>query len=267
MEIIVAYLLAVFIWNCIPEKKIEIAGLTNKQLQKIQTPTQSTKLSALKIFGNSDNVPQEVSVVSSGSSVKRTKLNINITGISASSDEKKGAVSLIFNNVEDTFGVGDKLPKSNAIIARILPNKIIINNGGIEEEVLFMDEDIKLSPTKTSSNSNTPINSKPEEIKEEMKLVRTELISNPGSLLNYLNIKPAMADGKMIGYELNPGNDNKLFINSGLRAGDIAVEINGRDLTNNAEAMKVIGELQNATELNIVIDRNGSKENIFLDLK
>ena len=86
-------------------------------------------------------------------------------------------------------------------------------------------------------------------------------------MLKYINIKPATRDGKVIGYELNPGSDSRLFINSGLKSGDIAVEINGKDLTNNAQAMQVMGELQNMTEVSIVIDRNGSRESINLDLK
>ena len=45
------------------------------------------------------------------------------------------------------------------------------------------------------------------------------------------------------------------------------MEINGKDLTDSAQAMAVMGELQNMTQINIVVDRNGSKETIVLDIQ
>ncbi len=76
-----------------------------------------------------------------------------------------------------------------------------------------------------------------------------------------------MKDGKPIGYELNPGTESKLFINSGLKPGDIAVEMNGYDLTDTTQAMQVMGQLQDMTEVTLVVDRNGDRQTINLDLK
>ena len=58
-----------------------------------------------------------------------------------------------------------------------------------------------------------------------------------------------------------------MFINAGLQAGDVAVEINGMDLTDNVQAMAAMAQLQEATSITLVIERNGSRETITLDLQ
>lgn len=261
-----SYQTALFFWNVIPANRVELPGLTASELAKIQQPVKAQSLSSMHIFrevGDESIFLENTSNNSNGSKVVRSNLNVKITGISASTDGR-GAVTLVYNNKEDTYGVGDKL--GSATIKQIKPNSVILNNGGQTEEVVFLTDEkepqgIHSPIAEETKKESTGIS------KEDVRMVRTELLSNPGNLLKYINIKPSMKDGKVIGYELNPGTDNRLFINSGLKGGDIAVEINGRDLTNNAEAMQVMGELQNMTEVSLVIDRNGSRETINLDLK
>ena len=263
LSFIVCYQAAAFFWYKIPYTSPALAGLTAQELKKIRSPGKYIRLSSYTIFGTE---PQITAVASSGKpGPRRAKLDIKITGISASSDPDKGVVAFIYKGTEDVYTVGDKIPGTDAVITRIKPSEIIINNGGVEEVVVLPEERYAsgiVADTKVQSG-NSSKNLDP----EQLKTVRTELLSNPGNLFNYINIKPSQKDGKIVGYELNPGSEGKLFIDAGLKAGDIAVEINGRDLTDNEQAMGVMGELQNMTQINIVVDRNGSRETIVLDIQ
>lgn len=266
LAFILAYQGASLFWNSIPYKNKVIAGLTRTELAQIRAPKNQTSSSVSTLFGIEtqpqvvENKPQPQQP--KNNEPRKSSLGITITGISASTDPNKGSVALIYSGKEDTYGVGEVIAKTNAKISQILPDRIIIINNGMNEVVMLPGEDFKpVSRNNDNENVKTP------EKKEQLQQVRTELLSNPGSLFNYLSIKPAIRDGKTIGYELNPGKEEKLFIDAGLRAGDIAVEINGRDLTNNAEAMAAMGELQQATSISLVVDRNGSRETINLDLQ
>src|SRR5574344_1010316 len=262
---ILCYQSASFFWNRIPFKNPILAGLTQSELKIIRAPKQGSIVKSYSLFGV-EIPPSEIKKPKENNkqgTIAKTKLNIKITGISASTQIGLGSVVMIYENSEDVYGIGDKVAKTNATITKILPDRVILNNTGVAEVVMLPGEDetqIARAELKSNTNDNKPV-------KEEMKQVRTELLSNPGSLFNYLSIKPAMNSGKTIGYELNPGNDRRLFINAGLKEGDIAVEINGYDLTDNAQAMQAMGELQNMTEITLVVDRNGSRETISLDLK
>lgn len=263
-----SYQTAIFLWNLVPAVRVELPGLNKDELAQIQQPVQEKLLSSMHIFGEVGEIGAENNTPtvkgSTPGQVVRSKLNVKINGISAATDGR-GAVTLVYNGKEETYGVGDKI--GSATIKEIKPNSIIVDNVGRQEEIIFLEDDGPVSRYDDEKESNNDTSNDSKLTKQEIQNVRTELLSNPGNLLKYINIKPATRDGRVIGYELNPGSDSRLFINSGLKSGDIAVEINGKDLTNNAQAMQVMGELQNMTEVSIVIDRNGSRESINLDLK
>ena len=62
---------------------------------------------------------------------------------------------------------------------------------------------------------------------------------------------------KIKGYRLNPGRDRSLFEQSGLKRNDLAVSINGYDLTDFGESIKVMNELKNMTDISITVERDG----------
>ncbi len=270
LGVICCYQAAAYFWNRIPYSRPTIPGLTQDELKQVRQPRQSTTVRNYSLFGIetptpptniNSNAPAGKPVSQAGP--QKSRLNITITGISASSSATLGSVVLIYEGKEDTYGVGDQIPKTKAVIKKIEPRQIVIDNDGTSEFVVFDEDDAKAQQRMGSVKQEEPKKTNSDEIKN----VRTELLTNPGKLFDYVSIKPAMRDGKTVGYELNPGKNNKLFIDAGLKAGDIAVDINGHDLTDNAQAMQLMGELQNLTSLTIVVDRDGAKETINLNLQ
>ncbi len=260
LSVVVCYEAAVFFWNRMPSGGGALAGLTPDELKAIRDPRarKSVRLGDYFLFGGG---PARDAARAANGQPRRSKLDIKITGIAYSSDESRGAAAFISKGTEGTYAAGDKIEGTAAVVERIKPGEIIIRNGGVEEVVKF-DEDAyeppPPEPAKEEGKKKSPA-------KEELKNVRTELLSNPGNLFNYINIKPAMEKGKIVGYELTPGPEGKLFIDAGLRSGDIAVEINGYDLTDNGQAMAVMGELQNMTRINVVVRRDGGLETVVLE--
>lgn len=269
LAFILCYQAASLVWNSIPYKNQVIAGLTASELKQIRTPKNQANNMKFDLFGKEmqpEEIPTDAQQVttSSGQKMVRTTLNIKITGISASTVPGQGSVVMIYNGAEDTYGIGDKINKTNAKVKEIYPDRVVIFNNGRDEVVLLPGDEFKpIKRDYSQDGSKTASKS----TKQELQRVRTELLSSPGTLFNYINIKPAIENGKTIGYELTPGSDDKLFINAGLQAGDVAVEINGMDLTDNVQAMAAMAQLQEATSITLVIERNGSRETITLDLQ
>lgn len=270
LAFILSYQGANIFWNSIPYKNQVIAVLSESELKQIRSPRNQVSPDKYSLFGKEvvveNSKENETQVETKSGKVVKSSLNIVITGISASTEQGKGSVVMTYNGVEDVYGVGDDIKKTKAKVKEIHPDRIVITNNGRDEVVMLPGEEF--IPQRKESKINSAIeNSDLKNDKEQLQMVRTELLSNPGTLFNYISINPKIENGKTIGYELNPGTDDRLFINAGLRAGDIALEINGMDLTNNAQAMAALSSLQDATSITLVIDRNGSRETITLDLQ
>ncbi|GAM54672.1 general secretion pathway protein C [Vibrio ishigakensis] len=71
-------------------------------------------------------------------------------------------------------------------------------------------------------------------------------------------------DGKLVGYRVRPGRDRALFDSVGLQDGDIAVELNGADLTNPASMGEIWKNLNQLSELNLTVERDGQRYDIYL---
>jgi general secretion pathway protein C len=80
-------------------------------------------------------------------------------------------------------------------------------------------------------------------------------------------VLPVMEGGELRGYRMEPGSDPQLFNELGLRAGDIVTEVNGLPLANPALMGQVINQLSSAPQLNVVVNRNGTLENLSLNLR
>lgn len=104
------------------------------------------------------------------------------------------------------------------------------------------------------------------ELSEELREQREQLFEDPKQLLDYINITPQRQGGELLGYRLRPGKDPSLFQRAGLLHNDLAVEINGYDLTDMRQALTLMRELREITEANITVLRDGSPVQIILAL-
>ena len=75
-----------------------------------------------------------------------------------------------------------------------------------------------------------------------------------------------MKDGKLIGYRLSPGKDPELFREMGLKNNDLAVAINGYQLTDMKQAMSAMNELRNSSDASITVERDGQTMSVQFSL-
>ena len=105
------------------------------------------------------------------------------------------------------------------------------------------------------------------EVKEAIIETREELLEEPGKLFDYIRVSQAMSEGELIGYRLSPGKEPALFKQMGLKNNDLAVSINGYQLTDLKQAMSAINELRNSTDATITIERDGEQIDVQFSLQ
>jgi len=139
---------------------------------------------------------------------------------------------------------------------------VILDNDG-RFETLYLDEApeggsaaVRRPPVQERSRPSTPVSES-----------RTELLENPAKITEMVNISPVQQDGELVGYRVNPGKDPALFKEVGLEPNDLAVSINGYDLTDNEQAMQMLSELPELTELTLTVERDGQLHQVFISLQ
>jgi general secretion pathway protein C len=197
----------------------------------------------------------------------KTALNIRLVGVSASSNPLRSAAIIEQSGKQQTYIVGDELGRSGVTVEEIYADRVLLNNNGRIETLQLEDigEDrpalslIVDEPT-AATTETTEIPAR--EVGEAME----KLSADPMSITDFVNISPAMEDGELIGYRLQAGQKPELFRQGGFQNGDLAVAINGYDLTDMQQAMEFSNQLTTLTRADISIVRDGQPMQMSIEL-
>ncbi|HBW97116.1 MAG TPA: type II secretion system protein GspC, partial [Pseudoalteromonas sp.] len=181
-----------------------------------------------------------------------------------------------------SYLVEEVVQGTRAEVAQILPDRVILSVNGrfetlmldgldfskkVSMPVLAAREAQDMGPQKIEQ-SELQINATADpDVKEAIIETREELLSEPGKLFDYIRVSQAMSDGELIGYRLSPGKEPALFKQMGLQNNDLAVAINGYQLTDLQQAMAAINELRNTSDATITIERDGEQIDVQFSLQ
>ena len=185
----------------------------------------------------------------------KTSLNVRLVGSLPVHDERSAAI-IEQAGKQSTYIVGDTIGRSRVSVEQILADRVILDNGGRLETLQLEDigEDRPALSLVVESSGKTDAN-EPKETANALQRVKQD----PGQLLDYVSITPVLEQGSLQGYRLSPGNQADIFYQAGFQEGDLAVAINGYDLTDMQQASELSSQLQDATEANVTVLRNNER--------
>ena len=245
---------------------------------KLLTQTKSNKavnankLIQRHLFGNTDAplVVQTVAV-----DTPETKLNLTLRGTYAANNvEKSNSIIEDGKGKQEVYFVDDKLKVSGRVYLRqVYPDKVIIETNGVNEELRLKDS---LPAVKKSSRRDMTVKKKSRkrvddkrknrQISKSLNKYKDQLQNDPLSLVGLVNYQPKMVNGEMIGIQISPGKDKRLFTQLGLRRRDVITSVNGVSLTNTQDAMQLLADVQNMQELQVDISRGNESISLLLDM-
>lgn len=255
LVIFLAHQLALITWQLIPEKSIDAGSpVFNKSIKSIQQKSpQSNPLSSLeslRLFGKPP-VPQQEQA-RAPEDVPVSRLAVRITGLVASNNPDESLVIIRSGSSDATYHPGDTLKGTRAKVDTIYTDRVIIRNGERYESLLMHPDEARKSPAIKATTVNRSKSSAVADI-------RRKLQDKPDSWAEIVTISPVRRDGELQGYRVNPAQYPDYFTQLGLKANDLAVAINGYDLTDTNEAMKVIGQLSSMNQISLTIERDGQR--------
>ncbi|BED90492.1 type II secretion system protein GspC [Pseudoalteromonas sp. MM1] len=281
-----AYLLSKLVWLVWPQPLSTPLTPSHYSAGSKATSTTSVQniieqfLFGKKTVTNKTNTAQQNEVINNA---PETRLSINLTGIVAVSNDDQAGIAIIESQGRQvSYLVEEVVQGTRAEVAQILPDRVILSVNGryetlmldgldftkkVSMPVLAAREEQDMGPQKIEQ-SELQINATADpDVKEAIIETREELLNEPGKLFDYIRVSQAMSDGELIGYRLSPGKEPALFKQMGLQNNDLAVAINGYQLTDLQQAMAAINELRNTSDATITIERDGEQIDVQFSLQ
>ncbi len=199
----------------------------------------------------------------------KTNLNLILVGVVSSSNPDKSLAVISNKNVQETVGVGELITGTRAKIVSVLPDRIIIENAGRDETLMLEGISIDRStpesrPTTSRVQSNVIGNNAQLAELGDLDSIKQAILENPQQFLKYIRLSQVNKDGELQGYRVRPGRERALFDSVGLQDGDLAVELNGIDLTDKSAMGSIMQSFNDMTEVNLTVERDGQRYDIYI---
>ena len=213
-----------------------------------------------------------------------TRLKLTLTGVVASNDKATAGAIIESSGKQETYSIGENIKGTRAVLEDVYNDRVLLKVSGRLETLMFeglvFDKNVK--PVITNSQRSQPQPSKVSRDKlsspnivdqrnnkaltKATKSLQQELNRDPGKITDYLKISPKRENGKISGYRIMPGKDPTFFQNAGLKTGDVAIQMNGFDLTAPIEAAQALKSLKEQHDVSLLLDRNGDMTEILFSI-
>lgn len=217
-------------------------------------------LRQLNLFGK-QATDKQAAVVVQNIDAPKTRLRLTLVGLVASSEPSRALAIIEYKGKQETYAIDDEIGSTNARLKQVNPDRVIIEyQGNLETLMLDGEEFSRESSQRPSHQTSTG------KAPRDLSNLRKTLLKNPASITDYVRISPVRKNGKLSGYRVNPGKNRELFKEVGLKPNDLAVSLNGYDLTDTRQAMEVAKQLKDLTEMSLTVERDGQLHSIYLSM-
>ncbi|MGR5065943.1 type II secretion system protein GspC [Photobacterium sp. DNB22_13_2] len=198
----------------------------------------------------------------------QTRLSLTLVGLVASSNPQTALAVITHRGKQNTYGLNEAIEGTRATLQAVYPDRVIIRNSGRDETLMLDGVDFNKSSQNTArTRPPEPRASQDPEPTSDLSRIKQEILEKPQTLFSYIRLSQVKRDGELVGYRVNPGKERALFDAVGLKANDLAVSLNGNDLTDAAVMAKLWTELSSASDFTLTVEREGQLHDIYIELQ
>lgn len=266
-----AYQFALLTWFFVPAEDSNHQWVAPKSSSsQAQSRLDTSKLQQQYLFGKTAKKVVPVKKAAVISDAPKTKLNVTLVGVVAASDPAYSSAIIAYKSKQGSYFIDSKITGTNATVSEIHPDRVLLDVGGALQ-TLMLDGVEKLEKQqqrhelkgKIEVGKNKVVND--HQVKT-VNLDRKALLKDPGKLTDYIRISPVRENGAIKGYRIKPGKDRTLFDQAGLKSGDLAIELNGIDLTDMQQAFGLMKEFPTMTEMSLTVERGGQLHELYFSI-
>ncbi|QKT03025.1 type II secretion system protein GspC [Ectothiorhodospiraceae bacterium 2226] len=295
LVLLLAYTLAHLTWRAIAPAPITLppAPPPATAAQAAAAPEGSTlrQVASLQLFGRA--APE---VAQAPIEAPDTRLRLTLRGVVASGDPQSAMVIIADESGrEQHYFVGADLP-GGAVLEQVYPDRVILSRENRYETLRLPREETR--DDRVQSARTTPPRARPAAARSRVPQLpsaaeaaqaaatggggaaadeavddddgatlgqyREQLVNDPQSLWNLVQVHPVLEDGRIKGFTLSPQRDEHLFRAAGWRPGDVITQVNGIALDDTNALQEVFGQLTSADSVALEVERGGRSQQINL---
>lgn len=228
------------------------------QIQADESSKMDMFFQNIPLFGQAKvqdkKVNQPVAVVAS-------KLNIKLVGTVVADKKSAAMVTLSGSKKQHVFFLQEEM-QPGVRLKQVEPAAIVVDNHGKMERIaLETGKPLLHAPSNTAAprftRSKLPMRSRSLNKQKLQKQMR-----NFSTLLSQARVTPNFTNKKPDGFMISAIVKGSLYEEIGLLNGDVIKKVNGESVTGAEQAMRMYRELQNATFIDVEIERNGSLQQL-----
>lgn len=287
----IVYVLTRFLWLALDwNAPLPSAGPV-AALESVQPPPPS--LSNWHLFGNA-GLPVDNRALANA---PETQLPIDLRGVLAGEDPKRGRAFIADANGERGYNVGQEVAPG-VVLDAVYADRVALSRGGaIEILKLRTPAAAAQAPSAASGSSTrpaaaitpftTPGAAAPAATSNapidrtlfgqvtapnlpmqgvDMDKVRQQLGVDPAVLANQITPLPVMENGKFVGVRLNAGQHAAVLGKLGLQPEDVVTAINGVPVTDPSRIGAAVAGLAQASRIEVQVRRNGQSQTLTVDI-
>ncbi|MGF1701008.1 type II secretion system protein GspC [Photobacterium makurazakiensis] len=222
---------------------------------------------AMNLFGRYQaNAPKQVEIKQPvQQDAPQTRLSLTLAGVVASSNPETALAVITHRGKQNTYGLNEAVDGTRATLQAVYPDRVIIRNSG-RDETLMLDG-LDFNKASSQPARQTAPQAPAAEPSSELGRIKQEILDKPQTLFSYIRLSQVKRDGELVGYRVNPGKERALFDAVGLQANDLAVSLNGNDLTDATVMAKLWTELSQATDFTLTVERDSQLHDIYIELQ
>jgi general secretion pathway protein C len=228
--------------------------------RKTFSRTDAMEIEKTKLFGITESAPSTSKETDTPAPAKKLEpLNLALIGIfynksggsSAIIEDKKKMVQDVFQEGQSVFDI--------ATVSSIQPGQVEVKYAGGTEVLVIED-----LPTDSAPAAVVPADAE-EVIVQEDEL--NSALDNLPLLLTQARAVPYFKDGQAVGLRLFAIKSGSMFEKIGLKNGDILKNINGNNLGDFSQAMKLFEQLREERNLTLELERNRKPQTFFYKIR
>jgi general secretion pathway protein C len=234
--------------------------------------TRLSNVSDLHLFGKAGAVKQPKKV---DKKAPETRLNLTLHGVFVADEPENGAAIIAKGSTQKYHKVGTAV-MSGVTLQAVFTDRVVLLRKGQSEVLRFPKIKNNSAPSKRRIGKSTKRSAS---IKDSfgpgsrlsgrstnLSKYRDMLQQEPLKVFEYVRFVPVKSRDGMKGYRILPQKNRELYNQLGVRPSDLVTAVNGVPLTNDREAMKLMDQLKDATNLQVDIVRNGQSRTLSFDL-
>lgn len=267
---LIAYQLALFTWSLSPqnESKIDWVAPTAKASSK-SNKIITDSLQKQDLFGKVQKESVKVQVTEEVSEAPKTTLKVSLVGVVAATNPQYSSAIIEYRKQQSSYFVDSVIEGTKAKVSKIYQDRVLLDvNGALQTLMLDGIENLDKQQQRHESARPKSISKKKPSNKKvkNIALDRAALIKNPGRITDYIKISPMREDGEIKGYRVSPGKNKQIFEEAGLKRGDLAVAMNGTDLTDMQQALSLMKSLPTMTDISLTVEREGQLHELYFSI-